>query len=86
MDRALELEDLINMINKPTKKKVVKKFSKVTRDESRSRMLHLAVPRVDKDRNEITPNEYNITIVNLGNTSKAQVIEYFDESYLALNE
>lgn len=71
IDPAQEIKELLNRIDKPTKKKATKKLSKITRDESRSRTLHLVFPRVDKDGNEISPYEYEITEVNLGRASKA---------------
>lgn len=85
IDAMQELEELLSRIDRPVEK-VARKFSKITRDESGSRILHLAVPRVNKDKNWITPNEYEITEVDLGKSSKAQMVEDFDESSLALKE
>lgn len=55
MDLTLEIDKFLNRINNPPQKKVAKKFSNVTGDESGSRTLHVVVPKVDKEKNEITP-------------------------------
>lgn len=66
VDPTWELEELLKRMDKPTEKKAPQKFSKVVRDECRSRTLHIAEPVADKDRNEITPEDYVIKQVDLG--------------------
>lgn len=60
VDPAQELEEILRRIEKPIEKEAAQKFSKVTRDESGSKTLHIAEPATDKDRNEITPDDYVI--------------------------
>lgn len=86
MDPTQELERLLGIMDKLAEKKATRKFSKITRDEFGSKMLHLAEPRVDKDRSEITLEEYLIREVNLGHASTTQVVEDFEESSLAVKE
>lgn len=86
IDPAVEMEELLNRVNAPPTKKRARKFSKISTDEDGSCTLHMAVPRVDCDRDEAVPENYVITTMELGCPTGAQIVEECDNSYQALKD
>lgn len=83
---AQELEELLKRMDRPAERKAPRKFSKVVREESGSRILHIAEPAMDKDRSEIRQEDYLIRQIDLGHASTGQVVGDFEECSLAIKE
>ena len=80
------MEEFLNRISAPPPKKKARKFLKISTDEDGSRTLHVAVPRVECDRNEAAPENYVVTTLDLGRPTGAQIVEECDNSFLALKD
>lgn len=85
-DLAQELEELLKQMDQLVERKTPRKFSKVVREESGSRTLHIVEPVVDKDRKEIRQEDYVIRQIDLGHASTGQVMRDFEESSLAMKK
>lgn len=70
--------DFLARLEQVATKKLAKKFSTIQRDEADSHSIQIAVPTVDKAQDEITPQEYAITTIDLSPTTKGQEVEELD--------
>lgn len=84
-DPTVEMEEFLSRICAPPTKKKARKFSKISTDEDGSRTLHVAI-HIECDRDEVVPENYVITTMELGRPTGAQIIEECDNSYQALND
>lgn len=75
-----DLEDFLNRIGKIVEKKQAKKYSKITKESSGFQLVQVVIPKVNTTKDDITLEEYEVTTVDLGPTTKEQEIEEFDES------
>lgn len=75
-----DMADFLARLEAVSARKLAKAFSTIQRDEVGHRTVQVAVPTVDKSREEITPLEYAITIVDLGPTTKGHEMEELDNS------
>lgn len=50
------------------------KYSLIQKDDVGFRLVQVVVPRVEKAKRDITPEEYEITAINLGPTTKEQEV------------
>lgn len=74
-----DIDDFLARIGKAKEKNKAKKFSKITRDDSRSGILQVAIPAVDKPIDEITPMDYQVTIIDLGPSTKQQEFQELND-------
>ena len=82
----MELQEILDQANRSEEQGKAKRFTKVVRGESGSRILQTATPIVDKGKNQIAPDEYCVTEINLGRASREQILEEFDDSTQALKD
>lgn len=61
-------------------------MSKVIRDDSGSRQLQIATPRVEKYEGEITVDEYDMETVDLGPLTSEQAIGDATDLLKAIND
>lgn len=61
-----DLDCLLNQTQEITERKKATKMSKVIRDNTGSRAIQIATPRVDKFEGEITVEEYDVETIDLG--------------------
>lgn len=85
-DNTTLLLSELNKSNKRRPSKPAKKFSLIQRSSVGFRSDQVAVPKVDKARDNITPEEYEITTISLGKTTKIQEVQEFDDSCNTLQE
>jgi len=67
---TLDLTSFLSKIDRPNEKKKVKIQSRISQDATRSRIIEMATPMVDKDNQDLRIEDFHITIVNLGPTSR----------------
>lgn len=68
-DSLPNCDELLENIGKDKGKKKARVISKVERDETNNRVVHIATPIPDKNRDEVTRKDYNLLTINLGATS-----------------
>lgn len=81
-----DVDEFLAQISKPIEKKKAKKFSKIIRDGSGSHILQVAVPKVDKAKEDILPKEYEVRKIDLGPAMQEQKIEDLDDSISVIKE
>lgn len=79
-DTPPKLDELLANIRKGKGKKKAKVISKIERDETNSRVIHIATPAPDKNMDDVTRIDYNVQTINLGPTSMEQDIEEYEGS------
>lgn len=71
-DSTPNWDDLLANIGKGKAKKKAKIIPRVGRDEANNRVIHIATPAPDKNKDEVTRQDYSVQRINLGPTSMIQ--------------
>lgn len=79
-----DMVDFLARLETVAVRKPTKMFSTIQRDETSHRMVQIAVPTMFKSKEDIAPQEYAITTVDLGPTTKSQKIEDLDNSIMSI--
>lgn len=61
--------------NQEHEKRTATRMSKMTRDEEGSRIIQIAIPRIDKPEDEIIVEEFDLETINLGPPTNNQALE-----------
>jgi len=70
---------LVN-VQKSNQKKKATVLSKITQDSAGNREVHIAVPRTDKELENMAPEDYNMTTIGMGPITREQVEEELQDS------
>lgn len=73
-------DESLAKIGKDKGKKKARVISRIERDEANNRVVHIATPTQDKNKDEVTWHDYNMQNINLGPTSMEQDIEEYEGS------
>lgn len=71
-------------MNKPSEMrppKPAKKFTLIQRNSAGFKSVQVVVSKASKTQDDITPEEYEVTTISLGKTTKIQEVHEFDDSY-----
>lgn len=79
-----DMADFLARLETVAAKKLAKVFSTIQKDEIGRCTMQIAVLIVDKSKEDITPQEYAITTVDLGPTTKGQEVEDLDNSVASI--
>lgn len=71
---------LLAKIGKDKGKKKARVISRIERGEAHNRVVHIATPDPDKNKDDVVGRDYNIQTFNLGPTSVKQDIEDYEGS------
>jgi len=74
------VEELLVNIQKSNQKKKATVLSKITQDSAGNKEVHIAVPRIDKELENMTPEDYNMTTIGMGPITREQVEEELQDS------
>lgn len=78
----INLEDIFSRIGEIKYKgnKKPKTYSRITKDEQRNRMIHIATPPANKPTDQIALVDYNVATIPIGQATKEQEREEFKDS------
>lgn len=85
-EQTYDIGSLLSQTREVTEKRKATKMSKVIRDDSGSRKLQIATPRVEKYEGEITTDEYDMETTDLGPLTSEQAIGDAIDSLKAIND
>lgn len=77
-------DELLANIGKGKVKKKARVISRIERCEANNRVIHIATPMPDKNKDEVTSKDYSVQTISLGPTSMMQEVEEFEGSSAAI--
>lgn len=79
-DTSPNWDELLTKIVKDKAKKKARVISKIERDQESNKVVHIATPTPDNNRDEVTTKDYNVQTFNLGPTFIEQDIKDYQGS------
>lgn len=77
-------DELLAKIGKDKGNKKARVISKIERDTTNNRVVHIATPAPDKNMDDVNAKDYNLLTINLGSTSMEQDIEEYQGSSVVI--
>jgi len=82
----LDLSAILSQAQKSKKQKKAKVQSRIYKDATGSRIVEVAVPPANADREQVRAEDYTITTINLGPAMRTQRVDDFKDSISSILE